>query len=130
MRAVLDARGIRSAGADVLLRSWLDDGVSPDELAEAVEKARSARIKADSHQPIPLTYIAKVVSSQRAAAARAAKRLGGGSARPARGGVGDLNALAVQLGVPGARPGEDLPAFRARVMAAYEARKAAGGGQA
>lgn len=130
LRAVLDARGIRSAGADLLLRSWLDDGVSPDELAEAVEKARQARIKADSTQPIPLSYVAKVLSSQRAAAARAVEQLEGRSARKWRGGLGDLGALAVQLGVSGARPGESNADFRARVLAAYNARKGADGGAA
>lgn len=129
LRAVLAARGIRAAVVEPTVGSWVADGVSPDELADAIEKSREARLKAGSTQPIPLAYVAQVISSQRAAARRAAAELEGKAPRAWRGGVGDLAALALQLGIAPARPGEEATDFRARVMAAYHAHKAGGHGQ-
>ena len=130
LRAVLDARGIRVApGEASVVADWASVGVSPDEVADAVERARAARIKAGSTQPIPLAYVVQVLSSQRAAAKRAAARLEGAAPRAWRGGFSDLAALARQLGIAQARPGEEPADFRARVMTAYQAHKAGGHGQ-
>jgi len=129
LRAVLAARGIRAAVGEPTVDAWVADGVSPDELAEAIEKSREARLKAGSNQPIPLAYVAQVITSQRGAARRAAAELEGKAPRAWRGGVGDLTALARQLGIAPARPGEEAPDFRARVMTAYQAHKAGGHGQ-
>lgn len=124
LRAVLNARGIRCEEGAVVLDRWAADGVGVDELAAAVEKARAARLAADSTQPIPLLYVARVVQSNRAAAKRALARMDGLSPRPGRGGLGDLRALAVVLGVE-ARPGESWEGFQSRVRAARDARNAA-----
>lgn len=130
LRAVLDARGIRVApGEAAVVADWASAGVSPDEVADAVERARAARIKAGSTQPIPLAYVVQVLSSQRAAAKRAAARMEGAAPRAWRGGFSDLAALARRLGIAPARPGEEPGDFRARVMTAYQARKADGHGQ-
>lgn len=129
LRAVLAARGIRAAVGEPTVDAWVADGVSPDELAEAIEKSREARLKAGSNQPIPLAYVAQVITSQRGAARRAAAELEGKAPRAWRGGVGDLTALARQLGIAPARPGEEAADFRARVMTAYQAHKAGGHGQ-
>ncbi len=129
LRAVLAARGIRAAVGEPTVDEWVADGVSPDELAEAIEKSREARLKAGSNQPIPLAYVAQVITSQRGAARRAAAELEGKAPRAWRGGVGDLTALARQLGIAPARPGEEASEFRARVMTAYQAHKAGGHGQ-
>lgn len=127
LRAVLGARGIREDLLGVV-DDWAGHGVTPDELAAAIDKARAARIAAGSTQPIPLKYVAKVVANNRAAARRAVERLEGRAPRAARGGVGDLEALALQLGIAGARPGESTDQFRARVQVAHQ--QVRGDGQA
>lgn len=119
LRAVLAARGIREDLQGVV-DDWAHNGVTPDEVAAAIDKARAARIAADSIQPIPLKYVAKVVASNRAAARRAVERLDGKAPRAARGGVSDLEALATKLGITGARPGETREQFRDRVQAALQ----------
>ena len=121
LRAVLLARGIRLDAREPQVEQWAAAGVSPDEVAEAVERARHARIKAGSDQPIPLAYVAKVLASMRAAQRRAVERLEGRAPGEYRGGVADLNALARRLGIDGARPGETAPEFQARVLAAHRA---------
>lgn len=121
LRAVLLARGIKLDAREPQVEQWAAEGVSPDEVAEAVERARRARIKADSEQPIPLAYIVKVMQSMRAAQRRAVERLEGRAPGAYRGGVADLNALARRLGIDVARPGETTPQYQARVMAAYQA---------
>lgn len=121
MRAVLLARGIRLDAREPQVEQWAAEGVAPDEVAEAVERARHARIKADSEQPIPLAYVVKVMASMRAAQRRAVERLEGRAPGGYRGGVADLNALARRLGIDGARPGESTAQFQARVLAAHQA---------
>ena len=130
LRAVLLARGIRLAAREPQVEQWAAAGVAPDEVATAVEKARSARIKADSGQPIPLAYVAKVLGSMRAAENRAIERLEGRARGTYRGGVADLEALALRLGIAGARPGETTPVFQARVMAAHLAAQGGERGEA
>ena len=130
LRAVLLARGIRLDAWEPQVERWVAEGVSPDEVAEAVEKARSARIKADSEQPIPLNYIVKVMASMRAAERRAIERLEGRARGTYRGGVADLAALARRLGIDGARPGETEAMFRDRVRAAHQAAQGGERGQA
>lgn len=119
LRAVLAARGIREDLQGVV-DDWAAHGVTPDEVAAAIDKARQARIAAGSTQPIPLKYVAKVVASNRAAARRAVERLDGKAPRAARGGVSDLEALARQLGIERSRPGEKTEHFRLRVTAALQ----------
>lgn len=124
LRAVLDARGVRVLPSDAsVLAGWVSAGVSADELADVVERARSARIKAGSTQSINLPYLAQIVTNDLAAARRAASRLAGDAPRAWRGGVADLEALARRLQISGARPGEDAAAFRARVAAAWNAQQ-------
>lgn len=130
LRAVLLARGIRLDAREPQVEQWAAAGVTPDEVATAVEKARSARIKADSGQPIPLAYVAKVLGSMRAAEKRAIERLEGRARGTYRGGVADLEALALRLGIAGARPGETTPVFQARVMAAHLAAQGGERGEA
>lgn len=130
IRAVLLARGIRLDAREPQVEQWAAAGVSPDEVAAAVEKARSARIKADSEQPIPLNYVVKVMASMRAAEKRAVERLEGRSRGTHRGGVADLEALARRLGIDGARPGETTLQFQARVLAAHQAAQGGGRGEA
>ena len=130
LRAVLLARGIKLDAREPQVEQWAAEGVSPDEVAEAVEKARSARIKADSEQPIPLNYIVKVMASMRAAEQRAIERLEGRARGTYRGGVADLAALARRLGIDGARPGETEAMFRDRVRAAHQAAQGGERGQA
>lgn len=121
LRAVLLARGIRLDAREPQVEQWAAAGVSPDEVAEAVERARRARIKAGSDQPIPLAYVAQVLASMHAAQRRAVERLEGRAPGAYRGGVADHNALARRLGIDGARPGETTPEFQARVLAAHRA---------
>lgn len=128
LRAVLGARGIRVDAVEPVVVAWVQAGVSPDELADAVEKSRRARIKAGSTQPIPLAYVAQVISTQRAAAKRALARMRGEAPRAARGGTSDLSALARQFGIADARPGETAEAFGARVRSEAIRRGAAGHG--
>ena len=130
LRAVLLARGIRLDAREPQVEQWAAEGVAPDEVAEAVERARHARIKADSEQPIPLAYVVKVMASMRAAQRRAVERLEGRAPGVYRGGVADLNALAGRLGIDGARPGESTAQFQARVLAAHQAAQGGGRGQA
>lgn len=130
IRAVLMARGIRLDAREPQVEQWAAEGVSPDDVAAAVEKARSARIKADSEQPIPLNYVVKVMASMRAAEKRAVERLEGRSRGVHRGGVADLEALARRLGIDGARPGETTLQFQARVLAAHQAAQGGGRGEA
>ena len=130
LRAVLLARGIKLDAREPQVEQWAAEGVSPDEVAAAVEKARSARIKADSEQPIPLNYIVKVMASMRAAEQRAIERLEGRARGTYRGGVADLAALARRLGIDGARPGETEAMFRDRVRAAHQAAQGGERGQA
>lgn len=130
LRAVLLARGIKLDAREPQVEQWAAEGVSPDEVAEAVERARRARIKADSEQPIPMAYIVKVMQSMRAAQRRAVERLEGRAPGAYRGGVADLNALARRLGIDGARPGETTPQFQARVLAAHQAAQGGGRGEA
>ena len=130
LRAVLLARGIRLDVWEPQVERWAAEGVSPDDVAAAVEKARSARIKADSEQPIPLNYIVKVMASMRAAERRAIERLEGRARGTYRGGVADLAALARRLGIDGARPGETEAMFRDRVRAAHQAAQGGERGQA
>ncbi len=127
LRAVLCARGIREDLMGVV-DDWAGHGVTPDELAAAIDKARAARIAAGSTQPIPLKYVARVLASNRAAARRAVERLEGRAPRAARGGFGDLEALALQLGIARSRPGESPEQFRNRVQAARQ--QVRGDGQA
>lgn len=130
LRAVLVARGIRAGAVEPVVDDWVTHGVTPDEVAAAIDKARAARIAADSTQPIPLLYVARTVASARAAARRAVERLEGRAPRAARGGVGDLEALAAQLGIAGARPGESADQFQGRVMAALQQSRGSGNGPA
>ena len=130
LRAVLLARGIKLDAREPQVEQWAAEGVSPDDVAAAVEKARSARIKADSEQPIPLNYIVKVMASMRAAEQRAIERLEGRARGTYRGGVADLAALARRLGIDGARPGETEAMFRDRVRAAHQAAQGGERGQA
>lgn len=130
LRAVLLARGIRLDVREPQVEQWAAAGVTPDEVATAVEKARSARIKADSGQPIPLAYVAKVLASMRAAEKRAIERLEGRRPGTYRGGLADLEALALRLGIAGARPGETTPVFQARVKAAHLAAQGGERGEA
>lgn len=127
LRAVMLERGIRLDAWEPAVERLAESGVTPDDVALAIEKAREARIKADSEQPIPLNYLLKVLASMRAAEKRAVERLEGRARGTWRGGVADLEALARRMGIAGARPGETEAVFRERVRAAYAARAAQGG---
>lgn len=119
LRAVLNARGVRTASVEPVLSEWAEQGVTPDEVHKAVEKAIGERLKAGSLQPIGIAYVASILQSQRVAVRRAITRLDGAAPRPSRGGVGDLEALAKRLNIAGARPGEQWHEFRERVEKAY-----------
>lgn len=119
LRAVLAARGIREDLQGVV-DDWAHNGVTPDEVADAIDAARAARLAANSTQPIPILYIVRTVENNRAKARRAVERLEGRAPRAARGGESDLKALARKLGVADAWVGESAEHFRARVMTALE----------
>lgn len=122
---VLQRRGINARGAWVELEQWAADGVTPDVLAEVVERAVAARIKVDSTQPITLAYVGTILRNDRKQAFRTAKRIGGGLPS----GTSGLDAMARQLGIALARPGETNDQYRNRVSLAWASREQGVDGQ-
>lgn len=122
--SVLQRRGINARNAWAELRQWAADGVTPDVLAEAVERALAARSKAGSVQPINVAYVGTILRNDRKQAARTAGRIGDGLSS----GTSGLDAMARQLGIALARPGETHDQYRARVSQAWSGRKQGGAG--
>ena len=93
------------------------------ELARARSVAAAAeRQKSGSMQRVNVGYVASIIQTARSEARRAAAAAREAAAGRRRQDVGaDLAALAKQLGVQGARPGESMADFKARVMSAAEA---------
>jgi hypothetical protein len=118
LRAVLKQRRIYAPEASRVIDGWAAVQVTTAELGEALDRAHAERAKADSVQPINLGYLATIIKSMRSAARR-------GAEKARRRGVVDLDlsATALELGLRPAMPGEEMPAFRARVLAALEKRE-------
>lgn len=119
---VLQRSGINARGAWVQLAQWAADGVTPDVLAEVVERALAARRKVESVQPINMGFLATILHNDRRQAARTAQRIGGGLSS----GMSGLDAMARQLGIALARPGESHEQYRNRVSEAWAGRKQGG----
>jgi len=115
----LNRRAVRVPTNPEVLHQWVAMGVTPLELDLGIERALAERIKAGSAQRINVGYIASIIQTARSEArraAQAARQAVAGRKRPDAG--ADMAALAKQLGVAGARPGESMADFRARVLSA------------
>lgn len=121
---VLQRCGINARGAWAQVAQWAADGVTPDVLAEVVERALAARRKVESVQPINMGFIGTILHNDRRQAARTAQRIGGGLSS----GTSGLDAMARQLGIALARPGETNEQYRERVSQAWSGRKQGGAG--
>jgi hypothetical protein len=116
---VLNRRAVRVPTKPDVLRGWVAMGVTPLELDIGIERALAERVKAGSQQRLNVGYIASIIQTARSEARRAADAARQAVARRRRGDTGaDMAALAKQLGIAGARPGESLADFRVRVLAA------------
>ena len=116
---VLNRRAVRVPTKPDVLRGWVAMGVTPLELDIGIERALAERVKAGSQQRLNVGYIASIIQTARSEARRAADAARQAVAGRRRGDTGaDMAALAKQLGIAGARPGESLADFRGRVLAA------------
>lgn len=119
---VLNRRAVRVPPTPEVLHGWVAMGVTPLELNQGIDRATAERKKSGSLQPLNVGYVASIIQTARSEARRAAaaaREAASGRRRPDAG--ADLAALAKQLGVQGARPGESMADFKARVMSAAEA---------
>lgn len=116
------AKALRANGVDVApgrpdFREWVEKGLTEDEALAAVEAARQAK---PAPEPIPWTYLAKVLTTMRTAADSVPDK-------PKQGAVpkqdqdrwwmsnGGIDRKGRELGLF-ARGGEDYPAFKDRIF--------------
>lgn len=119
---VLNRRAVRVPTKPDVLLEWVAMGVTPLELDLGIERALAERVKAGSAQRINVGYVASIIQTARSEARRAAMAAREASAARRRPDAGaDLSALAKQLGIQGARPGELMADFKARVLSAADA---------
>ena len=119
---VLNRRAVRVPATPEVLHGWVAMGVTPLELDQGIDRATAERQKSGSLQRLNVGYVASIIQTARSEARRAAaaaREAAAGRRRPDAG--ADLAALAKQLGIQGARPGESMADFKARVMSAAEA---------
>ena len=119
---VLNRRAVRVPATPEVLHGWVAMGVTPLELDQGIDRATAERQKSGSMQRLNVGYVASIIQTARSEARRAAaaaREAAAGRRRPDAG--ADLGALAKQLGIQGARPGESMADFKARVMSAAEA---------
>ena len=119
---VLNRRAVRVPATPEVLHGWVAMGVTPLELDQGIDRAAAERQKSGSLQRLNVGYVASIIQTARSEARRAAaaaREAAAGRRRPDAG--ADLAALARQLGIQGARPGESMADFKARVMGAAEA---------
>ena len=119
---VLNRRAVRVPPTPDVLHGWVAMGVTPLELDQGIDRAAAERQKSGSLQRLNVGYVASIIQTARSEARRAAaaaREAAAGRRRPDAG--ADLGALAKQLGIRGARPGESMADFKARVMSAAEA---------
>lgn len=116
---VLNRRAVRVPTKPDVLQGWVAMGVTPLELDTGIERALAERVKAGSQQRLNVGYVASIIQT-----ARSEARMAADAARQAVAGrrrsdtAADMEALARQLGIAGARPGESLADFRIRVLSA------------
>lgn len=126
---VLNRRAVRVPATPEVLHGWVAMGVTPLELDQGIDRAAAERQKSGSLQRLNVGYVASIIQTARSEARRAAaaaREAAAGRRRPDAG--ADLAALAKQLGIQGARPGESMADFKARVLGAAEAAMGAGRG--
>lgn len=119
---VLNRRAVRVPTKPDVLLEWVAMGVTPLELDLGIERALAERIKAGSQQRVTVGYVAPIILTMRSEARRAAEVARQAVSSPKRGRADeDMDAMAKQLGIAGARPGETTQQFRLRVLSAAEA---------
>lgn len=118
----LNRRAVRVPTKPDVLLEWVAMGVTPLELDLGIERALAERIKAGSQQRVTVGYVAPIILTMRSEARRAAEVARQAVSSPKRARADeDLEALAKELGIAGARPGETAQQFRLRVLSAAEA---------
>lgn len=111
---LLRGAGVRVRVDDPVLGDLAQRGVSDADLLAAVDLARQARAAEGSSQPVGVRFVVSLLDRVRSRA-------------PMRGSdawwvsVPAMESKARELGIPGARPGEELIHFRERIRAAVSA---------